>query len=285
MAPKFSIIIPTFNRQESIHYPIDSILKQSEIDWELILIDDGSDDQTGLVVIPYLKDNRINYFSQANSGVCSARNAGAEHAIGDYLIFLDSDDQLELDALSNFKKLLEKNPEQLIFQAGYNLIDSSGALIKKVIHSKSYMPFLSGAFMMERSLFLELGGYDINLKFSENTDLQHRIQSLNFRIVYGEFIALNYLDQPYGGSKNLRNSSESIYYLLKKHDVSYTKHVKGLYWKILGVNHLRFCEFEEARNAFFNSLKYNPLQPKTLTRLLFTYFPVVSKLFYKELNS
>ncbi|MBE7064628.1 MAG: glycosyltransferase [Ruminococcaceae bacterium] len=97
---RFSIIVPVYNRAISLPKTIQSVIDQSYGDWELILIDDGSSDNSGDVCIMYTeKDDRIHYFYQDNKGVSAARNYGIKNAVGDYILFLDSDDGLEMNAL------------------------------------------------------------------------------------------------------------------------------------------------------------------------------------------
>ena len=96
----FSVIVPVFNAEKYIGRCIESILNQTISDIELILIDDGSPDNSGVICDEYaLKDSRIKVFHQKNGGVCVARNTGLEHATGEYISFVDSDDYLESNAL------------------------------------------------------------------------------------------------------------------------------------------------------------------------------------------
>ncbi len=87
-----SVVVPVYNKQNSIKRCIESVLKQSYISWELLLIDDGSTDNSAKIIQPYLKDNRIHYYHKENGGVSSARNMGILKAKGEWIIFLDSDD-------------------------------------------------------------------------------------------------------------------------------------------------------------------------------------------------
>lgn len=98
--PKVSVIIPVYRAEKFIHECIESVLNQTHTDLELILVDDGSPDNSGAICDEYaLKDNRIKVFHQQNGGVCAARNKGLDMATGDYILFLDSDDYMPKDAL------------------------------------------------------------------------------------------------------------------------------------------------------------------------------------------
>lgn len=95
-----SIIVPVYNSEKYLGNCIDSILKQTYREFELILIDDGSRDNSGLICDSYLeKDSRIKVFHQVNSGVSCTRNRGIQEATGDYIMFVDSDDYLKNDCL------------------------------------------------------------------------------------------------------------------------------------------------------------------------------------------
>lgn len=105
MEPLFSIIVPVYNAQGFLDKCISSILSQSLADFELILIDDGSCDQSGEICDRYAKtDGRIHVFHQANAGVAAARNRGLKAASGTYITFVDSDDYLGKDYLENLSK-------------------------------------------------------------------------------------------------------------------------------------------------------------------------------------
>ena len=98
---KFSIITPIYNREKNIKTVVESVLGQDYDNWELILVDDGSTDQSARGCLVYVeKDSRIRYFYQNNGGVCSARNLGLKKALGNYIIFLDSDNSLKENMLS-----------------------------------------------------------------------------------------------------------------------------------------------------------------------------------------
>src|SRR5215831_13870333 len=89
--PFFSVIIPTYNRATCVGRAIESVLRQTFQDYELIVVDDGSTDKTAEVVRQY--GERIVFVSQPNRGVSAARNAGVSRAAGDWVAFLDSDDE------------------------------------------------------------------------------------------------------------------------------------------------------------------------------------------------
>jgi GalNAc5-diNAcBac-PP-undecaprenol beta-1,3-glucosyltransferase len=101
--PYFSIVIPTYNRASLIGYTLDSILVQQETGFEVLIVDDGSKDDTAKVVQPYLSDARIQYLPKQNEERGAARNYGLARARGEYVLFLDSDDRLHPNHLHTLR--------------------------------------------------------------------------------------------------------------------------------------------------------------------------------------
>lgn len=126
--PRFSVIIPTYNRGHMITETLTSVQQQSFKDWECILVDDGSTDNTKEVVATVAAcDKRIKYVYQENAERSVARNNGIRHASGEYICFLDSDDQYcsdYLDELSKFIFSLD-NPKSLIISDFYRWENNS----------------------------------------------------------------------------------------------------------------------------------------------------------------
>jgi glycosyltransferase involved in cell wall biosynthesis len=108
--PLVSIIIPTYNRKKTILRAIESVLNQTYKNWELIIVDDGSRDNTKEVIKNSLKNKKIRYYKTKNLGVCNARNYGAIKSKGEYIAFLDSDDEFEINKLKHqLGKMVDKN--------------------------------------------------------------------------------------------------------------------------------------------------------------------------------
>jgi glycosyltransferase involved in cell wall biosynthesis len=111
MSAFFSIIMPTYNRAHLIGKAIESVLAQTFTGWELIVVDDGSTDNTRAVVASY-NDPRIHYVYQQNAERSAARNKGISHARGQYICFLDSDDYYLPDRLEKLHTFLSKNTDK-----------------------------------------------------------------------------------------------------------------------------------------------------------------------------
>ena len=178
--PRFSIIIPTYNRADVLPVAIRSVLAQTERSFELIILDDGSTDDTEPVVATF-DDARIRYQRQENAGVSAARNAGAELARADLLAFLDSDDEYLPCALERFGEAFA--PEGCdIVTAGFIRVSADrrqwDTLLPQQNGGLGFQegPFLPGTFAIRRAVFAEVGGYDPQLTFGENTALVWRVR-------------------------------------------------------------------------------------------------------------
>lgn len=110
--PLISVIVPIYNAEKFLHYCIDSILNQSFVDFEILLVNDGSTDNSGKICDKYAeKDTRVKVIHKQNGGVSSARNAGIEAAQGEYICFVDSDDYLESNYLKELIETKKKYPD------------------------------------------------------------------------------------------------------------------------------------------------------------------------------
>src|SRR5690606_14374379 len=121
--PLISIVIPTYNYAENIFRVIDSVLRQKTARHELIIIDDGSTDNTQEVLAQLKKEYPLlQVFYKDNGGAASARNLGLSKARADYLIFLDADDELNENALQYIEQHLQANPESRMIIGGYTSV-------------------------------------------------------------------------------------------------------------------------------------------------------------------
>lgn len=127
--PLISIIVPIYNVEKYIHRCIDSILLQSFTNFELLLIDDGSKDDSGLICDEYAQlDRRVSVFHSRNQGVSSARNIGLRNSIGEYIVFVDSDDELENSYIENLCCYKEFD----IVVGGYKVADLDNKITNQV---------------------------------------------------------------------------------------------------------------------------------------------------------
>jgi glycosyltransferase involved in cell wall biosynthesis len=131
--PLVSVIMPTYNREVLLVEAVDSVIEQSYEHWELIIVDDGSVDNTAAVVNDrYGKDERIKYIHQPNQGQSVARNNGVEFSSGEYIAFLDSDNLWDANRLREGVSVLQENPEVGLCYADVIYIDANSDEIHRI---------------------------------------------------------------------------------------------------------------------------------------------------------
>jgi glycosyltransferase involved in cell wall biosynthesis len=181
--PLVSVIIPTYNRAWVLREAIDSVLAQEFKDFELIVVDDGSTDNTGEILDSYEQD--ILVLRQSNKGVSAARNRGIDAAEGRLIAFLDSDDLWLPRKLSSQVDFFNSNPAAVINQTEEIWVRNGVRVNPKTRHHKfSGMIFerslalclvSPSAVMIKKNLFSEVGVFDENLPACEDYDLWLRI--------------------------------------------------------------------------------------------------------------
>jgi len=205
MGIKISVIIPTYNRASYILETVTSVLQQTYSDTEIIVIDDGSTDNTKEVLHDYISSGKIVYKWQENNGRSSARNHGARISTGDFLLFLDSDDLLDRSALCNLAKLAFDNRRSAVFAGLVGLFSNienidyknhfncpASFKDKQITVGSVADTFLSiGSFIIRREAFFKNGGFV--KEFEPAEDLDFSIKSLHDNLFTwsGDFVAVN----------------------------------------------------------------------------------------------
>ncbi len=182
---KISVIIPTFNRKKTIGRAIQSVKNQSLSPFEILIIDDGSKDGTEEWVKE--KFQNIKYIYQNNQGVSSARNIGIENAYGDWVAFLDSDDEWLPNKLYEQVKAIGLNPEMKFFHTNEIWI-RNGIRVNQMKKHKKYGGYIfekcldicrvsPSSVLIQKEVFNDIGIFDESLRVCEDYDLWLRITS------------------------------------------------------------------------------------------------------------
>lgn len=185
MKPFFSIVIAVYNREKLISRAIQSVLNQDTDDWELIVVDDCSTDNTKNIIEPFLADNRLSYYkTEVNSGVAKARNVGIRRARGNYITFLDSDDEYKTNHLSSRYELL-KDGEIDLLHGGVEIIGNSKVPDKndtnRLIEISECV--IGGTFFIKSSLDISLRLFDENVTYSEDSMMYEEYERRNMKII------------------------------------------------------------------------------------------------------
>lgn len=155
-----SVITPMYNGAKYVAETIESVLRQTYPDWEMIIIDDGSKDNCAEIVRSYtLKDKRISLLQQANGGSASARNNGIRHAEGQYIALLDSDDLWEPEFLEEQIRLM-KEKNAIVVHASYRRINEESKEILRPFIAKSLVTYKN--MQMTNHIACLTGLYDIS---------------------------------------------------------------------------------------------------------------------------
>ncbi len=199
----FTIVIPSYNRANSIERTIKSVLAQTYSTIELIIIDDGSKDNTKAVMQEYLTDSRVRYIYQDNAGVQEARNHGLREANGKYILFLDSDDEL----LPSFAEKVIQKFESDDFGAVYcltGIYDKNGNLVparNDYLYGNCYKEVLLQGYLTSTSFiafkkdcFDVVGNWDKTFPASQDDDMCFRVAK-HYKIgLIPEILGIYYLD-------------------------------------------------------------------------------------------
>ncbi|MCE1274277.1 MAG: glycosyltransferase family 2 protein [Chlorobiales bacterium] len=175
-APKVSVILATFNRAGLLDRAIDSVLAQTLNDWELIVVDDGSIDETFTIVDRHLhRHANIRYMKHSNRRPALSRNVGIQASFGSYITFIDSDDLYLPEHLASRVELMESEPEIDLLSGGFACPDDPWVRDRndpeKLVHIAECI--LCGTLFGKRELFLEIGGFR-DIDYAEDTDLWER---------------------------------------------------------------------------------------------------------------
>jgi glycosyltransferase involved in cell wall biosynthesis len=184
--PKVSVTIPVFNASQFISQAIESVLNQTYSDYELIVVDDGSTDDTASIVMKY--GERLRYIYQKNQGLSSARNTGIEKAEGEYLAFLDADDYWDKEKLKHQVAVLNNSPDTGVVYTALRVVDKDGHLIEarrclakghifSNLLTENCVVGSCSSSLIRRKCFEKVGTFDETLSASEDWDLWLRIAS------------------------------------------------------------------------------------------------------------
>ena len=226
--PRFSVIIPLYNKAPYVGKTVESVLGQTFGDYELIIIDNGSNDGSHEVVAAFT-DHRIKIVRlEENVGVSNARNKGVAMASAPIVTFLDADDWWEPTFLEEMAGLIDRHPDAGIYGTGYYIVKNGkkrlapigvdegfeeGEINYCAVYAKTLcMPLTSITVAMPKAVFDETGGFKPHLKLGEDFDLWIRI-ALKHKTVFLNKPLSNYnqdVDVTYRGTHHLRDPKEHM---------------------------------------------------------------------------
>ncbi|MBN2018002.1 MAG: glycosyltransferase [Candidatus Cloacimonetes bacterium] len=292
---RVSVVIPTYNCADYITEAVDSVLNQTYKEIEVVVIDDGSTDQTKHILSVY--NDKIMYLYQENHGVAVARNKGIEVSNGDYISFLDSDNKWLPDLLADSVAILENKPDIGLVHSGKIRINENGDVIedhsqkKGIKHLSGYIyknlllrkaNFNLSSVVVRMKCIEEVGMFDVNLSKigCEDRDFfiriakKYKIQYINKPLYLGRF-------RESSMSANYTNMMRGRYYIVDK----YCPPHKGLNFfrnKALSAIHLQRgdsdiwkSEYESGLKEYYRSIRLFPFNITLYFRLIKTYVKIL----------
>ena len=257
MTPVISVILPTYNRREFLPGAITSVLGQTFTDWELIVVDDGSQDDSAAVVAPFRTDPRVRYVAQAQQGRSAARNRGIELAQGQWIGFLDSDDRYLPNALQDHLNTTARQPDLAMSLGGYAYIDERDQPVGERrpwdennlglaawLFNCLAMP---GSVLIARSWMARIGGFDRECEIAEDWDLFLRLAAGGGRMDWTRTLVCQYRQHAGQSVQSLERHHRGAQCALQKvfQQPDLAPEVAALAYRALGWGHAAF-----ARRAF-----------------------------------
>jgi glycosyltransferase involved in cell wall biosynthesis len=285
--PFISIILPTYNRAHLVIETIDSILNQSYIHWELIVIDDGSDDDTATLICK-IKDDRIKYFKLNHTGkLGEVRNAGLEKATGELIAFADSDDLWRYDKLAIQVRLLQEHKQaKFIISDGEVFGEINGAsapresffegsLVWPILQEKRFV-FYTPSWLFRRNALESVGMIDETLSGGSEFEFFLRMCAAckgiftNERLVKIRRHAGNLTANPAIGINRYSNMMQivkNLYYAKHLTTHQYRLLMSNYQYKI-GLFYSNSKDYKHAVSNFIGCIKFTPWQWKAWIRLV-----------------
>lgn len=196
--PLVSIVMPTFNRESYLNRSISSVLKQTYSDWELIIVDDGSTDNTFQVVNDFIsKYENIRYVRHSNRKSPLTTNAGILASCGDYITFLGSDDEYKEKHIKLRIDYMIANPDTDMIHGGVEIVGHPYVKDKNDLSKEIHISecVVGGTFFGKRSIFFELDGFK-DLIYSDDSDFFERAEK-KFKIAKVDYPTyIYYRDTP-----------------------------------------------------------------------------------------
>lgn len=285
---KVSVIMPVYNRERFIATAIESVLSQTYDNFELIIVDDGSSDNSVSIAQRYrtLYPKKIQIIEQINQGPSIARNNAVKIATGSLLAFIDSDDFWARDKLELQTHIFKSHCNSIFTYTGYYIVNEDGDIIKEILPNIRLQGFIydqlwkvenqisGGTILVHKNIFQSIGGFDENLRGAENLDLRIRLSRLG-KVYFVNKCLYYYRRHNFNLTTETTAMNDAWLMLINKHfnrDSEYDKHlyrhVISKYYHDIGVNNFSKMRLYDAIPYFFRAIIKNPIMVESYVRLL-----------------
>ena len=248
--PIVSIIVPCYNQAQYLGECLQSVLDQTFTNWECIIINDGSPDNTDEIVQAWLKmDSRYTYFSKENGGLCSARNFGITHSLGEFILPLDADDYISKNYVSEAIQSFEKDITLKIVYCKAQKFGSSNEpweLPNFSLHTLSRKNMIFCSAFFRKSDWESVGGYDLKMIYGwEDWEFWIAILKNGGKVKCLETTGFYYRIKPTSmlTQVNQKHSEYLLNYLSVKHADFFVKHY-GSFHRMAQVTEQNIQEYE-----------------------------------------
>ena len=270
--PKVSVIIPTHNRAEYLRSSITSVLNQTYQDFEIIIVDDGSKDHTHEVVASFT-DPRIKYIRHdTGKGDAGARNTGIINSSGDYIGFLDDDDQWLPTKLALQVTVLVNSPPHIggVYTGHFDISGTDGTItnisypVRRGDLSRYALIescFITSCVLLKRECFEKVGLFDESIPYCNDRDMWIRIAKA-FHFEYIKRPLVKYLIHKYKLSTNFKLAVEGREIILQKYHADFSRHKKAHAERYLTLGEL-YCydgNAKKGRKAFLRAISICPFE-------------------------
>jgi glycosyltransferase involved in cell wall biosynthesis len=268
--PKVSIIVPCFNQAQYLDEALQSLHKQTYINWECLIVNDGSPDNTEEIARNWeAKDSRFAYIYKENGGVSSARNLGIQKAKSEYILTLDADDKYETSFLEKAMDVLVNNPEIGIVSSWGRYFTAEKQLYVFQSKAQSVTDFLfhngvnNGSSLFRKVCWEQVGGYDENPENGyEDWEFYLRVCALGWKVHIVEEVLFFYrqnIGSRSAGMNRKHNATQKYIYI--KNKAIYCTHYESLIDQFLKVSDLEKVEINKFKNTIDYQLGATLLKP------------------------
>lgn len=291
-----SVVIPLYNKESLIGKTIKTVLNQSNQDFEIIIVNDGSTDDS-VAEVEKLQDSRIRLIQQHNAGVSAARNRGVAEARGEFIAFLDADDEWDKYYLATQYELTQKYPDCDVFAMNYDFQDINGkktpTIINKLpfndaegvlsnyfeVSSCSHPPLWTSAVMVRKSAFQNIEGFPVGIKSGEDLLTWARL-ACRYKIAYCKTPLAVFNVEGYDTKEKPKRIpaevdivGQELKKLYKTYDAPGLKQYVGLWHKMRSSIYMRLRMRGKSIKEAIYGLRYSPINIKLYAFIILNLLP------------
>lgn len=291
-----SVIIPLYNKERQIHATLESVLRQSYSDYEIVVVDDGSTDGSAAAV-KSVQDTRLRLIHQENGGVSAARNRGIREARGEYVAFLDADDLWDPDFLKTLQHLAELYPECSVYACNYDFVSPDGThrptIIRRLpftgehgilsnyfeVASCSHPPVCSISLMVKKEAMQAIGGFPEGIKSGEDLLTWAKL-ACHYRIAYHKQTLAHFFTEGYETSDIPKREPDSkdrvgrsLRDLLRQHPTPGLRHYLSHWHKMRTSIYMRLGRAIPCCVEACKALSYHPSNYKVIIMAMISWLP------------